>query len=376
MRMQVRLPEVKAEVYQEVEKCSGCGCEYFQPHGRKGYKKVVRDIDHQEVKSQRVKCVRCGKTCRVYPQGISRAEQSERLKAMSVLLYVLGISYGGVADFLTAIGVSIGKTTVYENVQQAGLASRRRGRRTDSYPLIGSDGTYLKINGVKVGIQIIVDDSSQELLCLEFVTSENSPEMRERLAELAQQVGAEVLVSDDLASYKEAADEIGVQHQVCRKHVKDNVDRVADEIVKQLKNEEPIPEGVPSGPTILVMDLALLQWLAWTRPQEAETFLASLYHRYKAAPPPLPGQKHTVWYRLLMLITRLWENWKRLTLDQQRDDLDGTNNSCERVIGWWIKERYRPMRGYKRQDSVRNVVSLTARMGACSAVYDMAELYR
>jgi hypothetical protein len=76
-----------------------------------------------------------------------------------------------------------------------------------------------------------------------------------------------------------------------------------------------------------------------------------------------------------MLITRLWDNWKRLTLDQQRDDLDGTNNSCERVIGWWIKERYRTMRGYKRQDSVRNVVSLTARMGACSAVYDMAELY-
>ena len=76
-----------------------------------------------------------------------------------------------------------------------------------------------------------------------------------------------------------------------------------------------------------------------------------------------------------MLSTRLWERWVRLTLDQRRDDLDGTNNTSERVIGWWIKERYRTMRGYKRGESVRNVVTLTARMGAKSGNYDMTELY-
>jgi hypothetical protein len=76
-----------------------------------------------------------------------------------------------------------------------------------------------------------------------------------------------------------------------------------------------------------------------------------------------------------MLVTRLWERWQRLTLDQKRDDLDGTNNASERVIGWWIKERYRTMRGYKRAASVKNVVTLTARMGARSGHYDMTELY-
>ena len=58
-----------------------------------------------------------------------------------------------------------------------------------------------------------------------------------------------------------------------------------------------------------------------------------------------------------------------------QDDLDGTNNSSERLIGWWIKERYRTMRGYKRPKSVKNVVTLTARMGARSGRYDMTELY-
>lgn len=72
-----------------------------------------------------------------------------------------------------------------------------------------------------------------------------------------------------------------------------------------------------------------------------------------------------------MMITRLWHCWRCLTLDQRRDDLDGTNNSCERLVEWWIKERYRTMRGHKREESIRNVVTLTARMGACSAYHDL-----
>jgi hypothetical protein len=123
------------------------------------------------------------------------------------------------------------------------------------------------------------------------------------------------------------------------------------------------------------MDLALLQWLIRARPDTATMHLKQLYHRYKAAPKPAARHKHTVWYRMRMLITRLWQRWDRLTLDQRRDDLDGTNNASERVIGWWIKERYRTMRGYKRDASVKNVITLTARMGARSGNYDMTELY-
>ena len=43
--------------------------------------------------------------------------------------------------------------------------------------------------------------------------------------------------------------------------------------------------------------------------------------------------------------------------------MDGTNNGCERAIGWWVKERYRPMRGYKREESILNVSRLLAWAG-------------
>lgn len=82
-----------------------------------------------------------------------------------------------------------------------------------------------------------------------------------------------------------------------------------------------------------------------------------------------------MWYRTRMAVTRLWERWRCLTLDQRRNDLDGINNTSERLIGWWIKERYRPMCGYKREEFIKNVVTLTARMGVRSGHYDLAELY-
>ena len=45
------------------------------------------------------------------------------------------------------------------------------------------------------------------------------------------------------------------------------------------------------------------------------------------------------------------------------ETIDGTNNAGERDIGWWIKERYRSMRGYKRVASAVNVSRLLAFCG-------------
>ncbi|MBN2006531.1 MAG: hypothetical protein JXA21_24480 [Anaerolineae bacterium] len=114
-------------------------------------------------------------------------------------------------------------------------------------------------------------------------------------------------------------------------------------------------------------DLAQLQRLVRERPPNGEAQLAALYERYKAIPTSPPGTRHSVWHRTYTCVTRLWNRWYCLTLDQRRADLDGTNNRCERLIGWWIKERYRPMRGYKREESIKNVVTITVIMGVSMA---------
>lgn len=339
----------------------------------------MRDPQYAEVLAYRYTCVTCGQTHRVYPRGVGNDQQSDRLKGMSVLLYVLGLSYGAVQDFLDALGVPLAKTTVYENVQAAGVVSRWRQRRDllqgQVRKVIGTDGTYVKVQGVTVALQVVVDNRTSALLGLEIISSENIPEVTKLVRRVGKLVGAEVLVSDDLDTYKEVADQEELDHQVCRSHVKRNVDALTAELQEQLEGAEAPPAGTTLCAAKAGQDLETLRRLVRERPADGEEQLAQLAQQYQGVPAPKVGERHTVWYRLRMLITRLWDRWYRLTLDQRRKDLDGTNNSAERMIGWWCKERYRTMRGYKRTKSILNVVTLTARMGVRSGSYDMTELY-
>ena len=381
MRIKVRLPKLEAEQYDWPSECPQEGCQghHFKAHGVKGERKKIRDLRVNEVIAYRCKCLSCGRTFRVYPRGVRQNQQSDRLKAMSVFLYVLGLSYGAVEDLLEAFGVFIGKTTVYENVQEAGLVSRQRqqedvaqgGPRT----VIGSDGTYVKVKGQKVGIQVVIDDRDSDLLGMEIIVSENVEEVLKLVRKVAENVDAEVLISDDLDTYKRVADLLDMEHQICCNHVKRNVDDLAESLRQQLKADESVPEGVDLSSEELLGDIEQLCQLVRERPADGGEVLGQMYDRYKGVRQPAAERRHTVWYRMRMLITRLWERWGRLTLDRRRDGLDGTNNSAERMIGWWIKERYRTMRGYKRLESIYNVVTLTARMGVRSREYDMNELY-
>ncbi len=380
MRIRVTLPKVVPDVYDLPETCPhGCGGQHYKPHGQQGESKPLRDPTYHEVRSYRWECVRCQRDFRVYPCGVSGAQQSDRLKGMTVLLYVLGLSYGAVEDFTVALGCGVGKTTVYNNVQAAGEVARRKQRATvkegGKRAVIGADGTYVRLKGEHTGIEVVVDDQSGELLGLDIITSENGPEILEVIRSVATDVKAEVLVSDDHGAYQEVVEETGLAHQLCRHHIKENVDALADELAEQLQQHEAPPEESPLTPAQLEVDLAQMHRLVRERPADGETQLEHLYDHYKDVPQPPPGQKHSVWYRMRMLVTRLWERWRKFTLDQHRDDLDGTNNACERLIGWWIKERYRLMRGYKRKASIKNVVTLTARMGVRSGHYNMAELF-
>ena len=63
--------------------------------------KPLRDTQLQVV-AQRYRCVRCGRTFRVYPAGVSHDQTSARLKGVAVMFYVLGMSYGAVASALSA----------------------------------------------------------------------------------------------------------------------------------------------------------------------------------------------------------------------------------------------------------------------------------
>jgi hypothetical protein len=115
-------------------------------------------------------------------------------------------------------------------------------------------------------------------------------------------------------------------------------------------------------------DLARLGELCQRRQPEEEGEVGALAARYQRAAPPRPGEKWSLAYRLRRLFVDRWELWRRLTryrrwVGPAGETLDGTNNGSERAIGWWVKERYRMMRGYKVPENAVNVSRLVAWAG-------------
>jgi len=124
--------------------------------------------------------------------------------------------------------------------------------------------------------------------------------------------------------------------------------------------------GSTTGPAGLeveqaLLDVAELEMLVLARTPSSQATLEALQQRYQMASPPSPGKKASPFYRLRLLTMDLAEDWSRLTLSEHCRAPDGrrlvppTNNASWQRIGLNIKERYRPMRGYKSKWSVRQV---------------------
>jgi transposase-like protein len=82
---------VEPETYAEPAYCPTPGCPGKQFFPFQEVQKNVRDSQYEVVKARRYKCLRCGRTFRVYPLGVSAAQVSQRLKGMAVMLYLLGL---------------------------------------------------------------------------------------------------------------------------------------------------------------------------------------------------------------------------------------------------------------------------------------------
>jgi transposase-like protein len=374
MRLKLILPVVEAEKYTLPNSCPyGCGGKAFSLHQE--VKKQVNDTLHTDVKAKRYKCQSCQRTFRVYPQGITQKQFSQRALGMAVMLYLLGLSYGAVVLMLEALGIWIGKTTVYEAVQAAAervpgmkQASLFQGYRT---PALGADLTSVKCNGKWLSLGVTVDAITGMTLTIDKLSGEDAQTLTAWLKPIIETVDARVLVTDDADALKTAADENGVDHQVCKSHVGRNTDALVEQLQTSLANGgNPSLEQIGVAVAQALLDLQRLKELIHLRQPDAQSELETLYQRYQEAKPSPKGSSASMAYRFRNLLLDRWNLWPRLTFYRGWKNadgqpiLDGTNNATERSIGWWIKERYRTMRGYKREQSALNVSRLIAYAGS------------
>jgi hypothetical protein len=376
MRLTLILPPVQPEVYPAGAPCPYAGCGGRHVQHWQAVPKPLRDTQFGEVVAHRYRCVRCGRTFRVYPQGVGPDQTSARLKGVAIMFYVLGMSYGAVAIALAALGWPLSKVAVYYAVQEAGAAVaglRREAvhRGGGRVVALGADLTSVRCAGQWLTVGVSVDAVRGTVLSLDLLPNGEAATLTAWVQELASVLGAELLVSDDADAFKLAADANGVDQQVCKTHVGRNTEAWVTSVEPALASDDDGSlAAIGVAPVQAVADARdLLRLVLERQPTpEAATTLATIHRRYLGAAKPAKGEAMSLAYRLRLFSLDRWNLWPRLTRYRSwegpdGETVDGTNNACERAIGWWVKERYRSMRGYQRPESVLNVSRLIAAMG-------------
>ena len=73
MRLQMLLPKVEPEHLSPPTKCPNDRCPGTHFRKRQEVGKAVRDTRYEHVRAWRYECLRCHRTFRVYPVGVTRA---------------------------------------------------------------------------------------------------------------------------------------------------------------------------------------------------------------------------------------------------------------------------------------------------------------
>src|SRR5437773_9411278 len=201
MRLRIVLPKVNPEAITVPTRCAYTGCGGSKFYLRPEVARPLRDTVYHEVQVHRYQCLKCKRTFRVYPEGTTSAQTSQRVKGLAVMLYLLGLSYGATSLALEGLGVYLCKSRIYDAVQETarlvpGLKRDQvfAGIRT---PALGGDLTSVKCKGEWLSLGITVDPISGLALTIDQLTAEDSKALKDWMEPSAKRVVAAGWVTGD-----------------------------------------------------------------------------------------------------------------------------------------------------------------------------------
>jgi len=321
-------PSVGTEVKLE-RRCPHCHRVGAWLHsGRR--QRPISDVRSQSILQQRQRCPFCGTTWTVRAHGVgSGRARSDRLRAMGVFLYMLGLSYRAAATFVHSLEWKGSKSAIERDVAEAGQQAQML--HTEAPPLrarvLGVDGTGAKMAGVNAGMLFFVDVERQRLVCVEPIQETDTQKVRRHVQRVMALVGAEQLRTDELSVYEHTVAE--EDHTICLAHWLKSKCKRASDLARRFRAEGMLYESET------LLDLKALLHRHWRSPQVPEE-IERLVRRF------INCRQGLLWKanQLLQHIERTWSS-------VSRDPVDPTNNATERIIGLTYKIRAKTMRGFK-----------------------------
>lgn len=330
----LKLPDVKSEAEGRPQRCPSCKGDTFQRWG--GRLRKIRDPQVRNVMVYRYQCCECRHTFRHYPPGVDQAEQSQRLRKLAALMWVLGLSYRGIAGVLAVFGVGIGRMSAWRD-EQAWAEQLCQQRKWKAVRVLGLDWAYVRAFGKVRPVLVAVDIGERQPVAIGYVDEYDPVAVRRFLEPLVKRLGVSVIVTDDLVHYKTVAQKLDLEHQICQFHVRRWVGRT----LKELQTTLPPPQQ-----DVLAEVKQLLQEL----PIEGSRRLFELWKQIDV-PRSARAAPRTPVDQLRDLLIRLSEHWESYRIFDWQPEVPWTNNTTEQVIGQ-MKVRSRTVRGYKTRSGL------------------------
>ena len=333
----LQVPKVKSFRSDRPTQCPYCPGSIFQRWG--GVGKGVRDPHLSEVWVYRYRCCGCRRTFRHYPEGVDRADQTQRLRILAAIGWSLGLSYRGLVKFLSALGINLERMSGWRDVQAQAEAVRQQ-QYWKKVRVLGLDGAYVRGWGKTQPVLVAVDLGNGQPVAVGYVDERNPQAVKRFLAPLMQRLGVSVVVTDDLESYKQVAEDLGLEQQVCQFHVRRWVGRTLRELAGTIPPEwQDLLDEVGQ----ILADL----------PRHGDRRLLELWRQIPARRTGRKDEPLSALERLRLLLVRLAEDWDRYRVFEWDKEVPWTNNTTEQVIGR-MKMRARTVRGYQNWPGMHN----------------------
>ena len=316
----------------------------------------IDDIRVSTVPQQRMHCAYCGTSWTVRGDGVKAGcQHSDRLRAVGMFLYMLGLSYRSVACFCRSLEWRTSKSAVERDVRDAGGQAKTLHQEAPKMRvrILGVDGTGAKMAGQNAGMLFFVDVQTQQLICVEPVQETDTQKVRQHIQRVLAETNAQELRTDELSVYHDTA---ATHHTICLAHwLKSKCKRAAD-LARQFEAEQ--------------------------MSYEAQTMrdLLPLLHRYRfcrtfpEAIERLVRRFINCRQGLLWKANQLLQHIERTWPSVSHDPADATNNTTERLIGLTYKIRAKTMRGFKSQDKALAHPYLAAFLRGTDGVCDLRKV--
>lgn len=327
--VQYILPSVGTALQLD-RRCPDCNRNQGRIHSGVRYR-LISDIRIQRIPQRRMRCPWCKTTWTIRPGGVEAGwQRSRRLVGLGVVLYMFGLSYRAVEKFLPLLDCGGGKSSIDRDVAAAGQRARQFHSQAPRMRVrvLGVDGTGASMAGQDRGVLFLVGiGPGGGLIGVQPVHEEQTQQVREHVAKVMAEVGAEELRTDEHSVYEGIVPE--GRHRLCLTHWLKSKAKRASDLYR---------EAAAQGRTLEADAMRELLGLLRLRPRPPDVpeEVSRLVRRYIYCRKGLPWKIN----QLLQHVERTWDK-------VSADPVDPTNNATERMIGLTFKIRAKTMRGFK-----------------------------